>query len=127
VLRIGQDLIYPPIFLPPPTSKMPTMSLELVENGMSIVLQPPNRRSNNNNSSSSTSDTDNEQTIKQQKRKRNNRRHTVQQTSTSNNNNKRRDTIQLFAFDSDVTSNTGEDVSTGRPRRTVSYCFLCFD
>jgi len=112
------------------------MSLELVENGMSIVL-PPNRHSNNNNSSSSSTDTDNEtmdvvvappltttsstQTIKQQKRKRN-RRHTVQ-TSTSNN--KRRDTIQLFAFDSDVTSNTGENVSTGRPRRTVSY-YLCF-
>ena len=117
---------------------MPTMSLELVENGMSIVL-PPNRHPNYNNSSSSTADTDNEsmdvvvappltttnsftQTIKQQKRKRN-RRHTVQ-TSTSSNN-KRRDTIQLFAFDSDVTSNIGENVSTGRPRRTVSY-LQCF-
>ena len=117
---------------------MPTMSLELFENGMSIVL-PPNRHSNNNNLSS-TSDTDNEsmdvvvappltttnstQTRKQQKRKRN-RRHTVQ-TSTSKTNNKRRDTIQLFAFDSDVTANIGENVSTGRPRRTVSYCVLCF-
>jgi len=121
------------------TTKMPTMSLELVENGMSIVL-PPNRHSNNNhNLSSSSTDTDNEsmdvvvapltttnsstQTMKQQKRKRNNRRHTVQ-TSTSNN--KRRDTIQLFAFDSDVTANTGDNVSTGRPRRTVSYCVLVF-